>query len=139
MTRESFAPPPIHRAGAGCALHSPWPAPHGASPQPSAAQAVTTPADSYDAKTAGSTSLHRELQLERVRALRGPNIFRLAPVVTANVVPGRLDGLPAGEIRAITARVCDAVADSGISVVPPHEGDPGPDGIWAHLVARLAL
>ena len=102
-------------------------------------QAVTTPADSYDAKTAGSTSLHRELQLARVRALRGPNIFRLAPVVTANVVPGRLAGLPAGEIRAITARVCDAVADSGISVVPPHEGDPGPDGIWAHLVARLAL
>ena len=100
---------------------------------------MATPADSHDAKTAGSTSLRRELQLERVRALRGPNIFRLAPVVTANVVPGRLTGLPPGEIRAITARVFDAVAHSGSSDLPPHEGEPGPDAIWAHLVARLAL
>ncbi len=48
-----------------------------------------------------------ELQISRLRAVRGPNFWRLAPVIACDVALGALEGVPSTEIPGFDDRLLD--------------------------------
>src|SRR3954466_3796904 len=50
-----------------------------------------------------------ELHVTRVRALRGPNYWRLAPVIACDVRLGELEAVTSGDIPGFTARLPEPI------------------------------
>ncbi|MFL5530502.1 MAG: hypothetical protein ACJ8BC_00770, partial [Gemmatimonadales bacterium] len=50
-----------------------------------------------------------QFEIARIRALRGPNYWRLAPVVACDVRLGLLESLTTADIAGFTARLIAAV------------------------------
>lgn len=50
-----------------------------------------------------------ELELSRLRAMRGPNYWRLAPVIAADIKLGQLERLTSADVPGFTDRLLDAL------------------------------
>ena len=96
---------------------------------------VTTDAPSVDPA---------QLEIVRVRALRGPNYWRLAPVVACDVRLGSLQSLTTADIPGFTERLVSAIP--GLQEHPCSRGRPGglierlEEGTgWPHVLEHVAL
>ncbi len=70
-----------------------------------------------------------ELQLSRLRALRGPNYWRLAPVIACEVRLGALENVPTSEMPGFTSRL--------LAALPSLQEHPCSRGAPGGFVARL--
>jgi cyanophycin synthetase len=85
-----------------------------------------------------------ELQISRIRALRGPNYWRLAPVVACDVRPGQLESLTTADVPGFTERLLEALPT--LHEHPCSRGRPGgfverlTEGTgWPHVLEHVAL
>ena len=95
----------------------------------------------------------RELRLSNVRTIHGPNIHRLAPVVTAELLLGDFEDVSLPSIAGANDRLADLVPSENEGGTPPvlcadpyhcplqaPGGDPARGGAtWAHALVHLAL
>ena len=51
----------------------------------------------------------KQLEVSRIRALRGPNYWRLAPVIACDVRLGNLEKVTSAEIPELTTRLLEAI------------------------------
>src|SRR5215210_6813156 len=95
--------------------------------------------------TADSPSIDpAEFVISRIRALRGPNYWRLAPVVACDVRLGQLESVNSAEITGFTERLLDALPT--LREHPCSRGHPGGfierlmEGTgWPHVLEHVAL
>ena len=85
-----------------------------------------------------------ELQIARLRALRGPNVWRLAPVIACDMHAGALAALTTADIPGFTARLLAALPS--LYNHPCSRGRPGglierlEEGTgWGHVLEHVAL
>lgn len=85
-----------------------------------------------------------ELRIERLRALRGPNVWRLAPVIACDVSAGALDHATSADIPGFTDRLIAALPT--LHDHPCSRGAPGGfverlrEGTgWPHVLEHVAL
>jgi cyanophycin synthetase len=85
-----------------------------------------------------------ELVISRIRALRGPNYWRLAPVVACDVRLGQLESLTTADVPGFTDRLLDAMPS--LREHPCSRGHPGgfverlTEGTgWPHVLEHVAL
>ena len=62
-----------------------------------------------DIPVSGQTDLAAELRVARVRPLRGPNYWRLAPVIACDVHLGRLERMATTALPEFTERLITAL------------------------------
>ena len=86
----------------------------------------------------------RDLRLTRIRALRGPNYWRLAPVIACDVTLGALDDVTSADVEGFTARLLDALPS--LAEHPCSRGKSGGfvdrlgEGThWPHILEHVAL
>ena len=95
--------------------------------------------------TAGSPSIDpAQLEITRLRALRGPNFWRLAPVIAADVRLGSLESLTTADLLGFTERLLSALPT--LHEHPCSRGRPGGfverlmEGTgWPHVLEHVAL
>jgi cyanophycin synthetase len=95
--------------------------------------------------TADSPSLDpAQLEITRLRALRGPNYWRLAPVIAADVRLGTLESLTTAELHGFTERLQATLPT--LQEHPCSRGHPGgfierlQEGTgWPHVLEHVAL
>ncbi len=85
-----------------------------------------------------------ELEITRIRALRGPNYWRLAPVVACDVRLGGLESLSTADVPGFTERLLHAIPS--LREHPCSRGHPGgfverlTEGTgWPHVLEHVAL
>jgi cyanophycin synthetase len=97
------------------------------------------------ALTAGAPSIDpAELEIRRIRALRGPNYWRLAPVVACDVRLGQLESFTSADFPGFTERLLTAIPS--LHEHPCSRGRPGGfverlmEGTgWPHVLEHVAL
>ncbi|HEU4697548.1 MAG TPA: hypothetical protein VFS40_00050, partial [Gemmatimonadales bacterium] len=84
------------------------------------------------------------LDVRRLRALRGPNLWRLAPVIACEVVTGPLEALTSADVAGFAERLLAALPPVGEH--PCSRGTPGGfrerlgEGTgWPHILEHVAL
>jgi cyanophycin synthetase len=95
--------------------------------------------------TADTPSLDpAQLEISRLRALRGPNYWRLAPVIAADVRLGMLESLTTAELHGFTERLQATLPT--LQEHPCSRGHPGgfierlQEGTgWPHVLEHVAL
>ena len=100
-----------------------------------------TPTTSLPAGTAADPA---ELRIARLRALRGPNVWRLAPVIACDVAAGALEDVTTAEIAGFTERLLAALPS--LQDHPCSRGSPGGfvdrlyEGTgWPHVLEHVAI
>ena len=77
------------------------------------APAPGRPADAADGQPTGATFDPQELRIARLRALRGPNYWRLAPVIACDVRLGALEQVTSADVPGFTERLVSALPSLG--------------------------
>src|SRR5690606_8924973 len=84
------------------------------------------------------------LRIARLRALRGPNVWCLAPVIACDVVAGPLDAVTSADISGFTERITAALPT--LAEHPCSRGAPGGfverlrEGTgWPHVLEHVAI
>ena len=99
--------------------------------------ALTAPA------AAGPAIFADDLRVRRVRALRGPNVWRLEPVIACEVEVGRLAAFSTADADGFAARLLAALPS--LRVDSTDDGDGGfaarleAETAWAGVVERVAV
>ncbi|HVE78095.1 MAG TPA: Mur ligase family protein [Gemmatimonadaceae bacterium] len=75
------------------------------------------------------------LRVSRPRVLRGPNVFRLAPAIVAEVRVGELAAISPADVPGLL----DLVGAAGVGTSPADAEGADPAARWPRLVAELAL
>jgi cyanophycin synthetase len=85
-----------------------------------------------------------QLEITRLRTLRGPNYWRLAPVVACDLAVGELGSFSTADVPGFTRRLLDALPS--LASHPCSRGRPGglvermEEGTgWAHVLEHIAL
>ena len=84
------------------------------------------------------------LRIARLRALRGPNVWRLAPVIACDVAPGTLESLTTADVPGFADRLVAALPS--LQEHPCSRGAPGGfverlrEGTgWPHVLEHVAI
>ena len=97
------------------------------------------------ALTAGLPSIDpAELEIKRIRALRGPNYWRLAPVIACDLRLGRLESVTTADVSGFNERLLHAIPT--LREHPCSRGRPGgfverlTEGTgWPHVLEHVVL